>query len=79
MGSYRPIKTKCWESFLIYKGCHFKDNDGTSHHKWRCPNCIRSIIFRGAEKEVPFAHINSNLKSMGVPKEDFLDWVAENC
>ncbi len=78
MGNNRPVKIKCWERFLISQGCSFKSTEA-SHHKWRCPKCIRSIIFRGAEKEIPFAHIATNLASMGVSKEEFLVWVKDNC
>lgn len=79
MGNNRPIKVKCWERFLESKGCAFKSQVKTSHHKWRCPGCIMSIVFRGAEKEIPFAHISTSLSSMGVSKEDFHKWINENC
>lgn len=78
MGNDRPVKVKCWEKFLKSKDCYYKSTEA-SHDKWRCPNCVRSIVFRGAKKEIPFAHISSNLSSMGVPKEEFLGWVKENC
>ena len=78
MGGHRPIKTKCWEKYLEFRGCHYKSTSG-SHHKWRCPGCFRSIIFRGAEKEIPFAHINTNLTTMGITKEEFLKWIKKNC
>lgn len=78
MGNDRPIKVKCWEKFLESQGCEFA-RQKASHHIWRCPNCIRSVIFRGAEKEIPFAHITTNLSSMGVEKSIFLAWVKDNC
>ncbi|TAE33469.1 MAG: hypothetical protein EAZ91_02325 [Cytophagales bacterium] len=79
MGNFRPIPVKCWIAFLKAHGCTFKSKQGTSHDKWRCPNCIQSIIFRGAEKEIPFAHIATNLTTMGRTKEYFLDWIAQSC
>lgn len=78
MGNNRPIKVKCWEKFLLSLNCNFKSISG-SHHKWRCPNCVQSIIFRGAEKEIPFAHISTNLITIGIEKDFFLQWVKENC
>lgn len=79
MGSFRPISTKCWIKFLKAHGCTFKSKKGTSHDKWRCPECIQSIIFRGAEKEIPFFHIQTNLETMGKTKEYFFTWIEENC
>ena len=79
MGQYRPIKTICWENFLTFKKCAFNKTAKGSHHKWKCPNCFQSIIFRGAEKEIPFDHIITNLRTMGVPKEEFIKWIEDNC
>lgn len=78
MSNYRPIPTKCWIKFLESKNCKRKSVE-SSHHKWRCPGCYRSIVFWENKKEVPFAHITTNLISMGVSKQDFLAWVAANC
>lgn len=78
MGNYRPIPTKCWEAFLLSLGCTYKSTEA-SHDKWRCPGVNRSVIYRGAKKEVPFFHIATNLKTMGVTKEDFLAWIENNC
>ena len=78
MGKIDSVTVKCWIAFLESKGCSYKSTEA-SHEKWRCPGCVRSIIFRGAQKEIPFFHIASNLKSMGVDKKEFKDWLAENC
>ncbi len=59
-------------------GC-FYNSTNASHHKWKCPGALRSVIFRGAEKEIPFAHIVTNLQTLGVSKKDFLSWVETNC
>ncbi len=79
MGQFRPIPTRCWERFLKAHGCKFKSQKGTSHHKWKCPGCFQSIIFRGSEKEIPFAHIATNLETMGHSKEYFFEWIEKNC
>lgn len=78
MGNDRPISTKCWEKFLKSKDCQYKSTEA-SHDKWRCKGCIRSIIFRGNEKEIPFAHIKTNLVTMDISKDVFWKWVKENC
>lgn len=78
MSNYRPIPTDCWVKFLKLKKCEPKSVKA-SHHKWRCPGCIRSIIFWENKKDMPFSHVASNLQSMGIAKEEFLSWLAENC
>lgn len=79
MGGDRPIRVKCWEKFLISSGCVFKSKKGTSHDKWRCPGCIQSIVFRGSDKEIPFAHIKTNLTTMDITPDVFREWVKKNC
>jgi hypothetical protein len=77
MGNSRPVKTACWRKFLQYRGC---TEVGTNkHEKWKCPDCLQSIIFRHAEKDIPFGHIRTNLHTMGISTQDFWVWVGENC
>lgn len=78
MGTDRPIRVSCWVKFLESKGCSPKSINA-SHHKWKCPGCFQSIIFWGDKKEIPFAHIKTNLLTMKVDKQDFFKWTAENC
>lgn len=58
-------------SFLNLKNC-VHNSINASHHKWKCPGCRQSIIFWGSKKEIPFAHIKTNLETMNVDKEVFL-------
>lgn len=74
MGNHRPIKTKLWEQFLDSKGCKY-DRTKASHHIWKCPDCWRSIVFRGAEKEIPADHLKTCLFTMGLTLSDFIEWV----
>tara|TARA_R110000850_G_scaffold94576_4_gene199299 strand:+ start:2201 stop:2443 length:243 start_codon:yes stop_codon:yes gene_type:complete len=76
--NFRPTKVKCFEKFLESRDCNYKSTEA-SHDKWRCPDCIRSIIFRGAEKDIPAFHIHTLLKTMGVSKEEFYEWIDKNC
>ena len=77
-GNNSAVKTKCWEKFLESLGCEYK-GDAASHSKYKCPNCFQPIIFRGKDKEIPGFHIHTNLKTLGIPKEEFYNWVKENC
>ncbi len=38
-----------------------------------------SIIFWGKKKEVPAAHLKTNMKTLGLTLEDLYKWVDENC
>jgi len=79
MGEYNnPVPTSCWEAYLESLNCEFKKNDG-SHHKWKCPNCFRSIIFWGHKKEIPRFQILTNLKTLGLTNKQFNTWAKENC
>ena len=70
------IKKKHWIKFLMSRGCI--DVKGTNHIKYKCPNCLRPIIFQNG-KEIPQFQVKNNLKEMGVSFEDFLTWVSKNC
>ena len=77
MGSTSPIKTSCFTKFLEYKNC--KPAKGTKHAKWRCPGCLRSIMFDRSTKEIPYLHVQTNLRNLGVTMKDFKNWAKENC
>ena len=77
MGNDRPIKVKDWERFLKSKGCVFQSTEA-SHTKWKCPGCWRSIIFRASKKEIPFAHIKTNLDTLNVSKYELYAWLDSN-
>lgn len=74
----KPIPVSCWRNFLISKGCTYA-RDKASHEHWKCPNCLRTITFWGSKKEVPGFHIETNLRTMGIPNEEFMQWVNQNC
>ena len=76
MGRTAPVKMKCWIQFLVSRGC--KPQKGTNHLKYRCPKQLRSIIFQNG-KEIPMFHVRTNLKSMQVDLNKFLDWLDKNC
>ena len=79
MGEYNnPVPVKCWEAFLHSRNCKFKKNDG-SHHIWKCPKCLRPVVFWGHKKEVPRFQVQSNLRTMKLTNKIFNDWAKENC
>jgi len=78
MGDNRPVKVKCWEKFLESKDCKYNSTEA-SHDKWKCPGCLRSIIHRSKDKDIPAFHIRTNLKTMNISVKEFYSWIEENC
>lgn len=78
MGNNRPIKTKNFIKYLHHLGCK-KKGVNASHHKYKCPNCHRSIIIREADKEIPPMHIRSCAKTLNVTVQQIYNWIEKNC
>lgn len=78
MGNNRPVKTKCFISFLESRKC-MQVRIKASHYIYKCPKSNRSIVIQGANKEVPFFHIKTNIETLGVSIIEFYDWIDENC
>ncbi len=76
MGNYRPIKTAVWITFLKAHGCKYLRTTA-SHDHYKCPGCFRTITFRQKDKEIPAAHLRSNLRSMGYDLKYLYDWVDD--
>ncbi|MGV0828341.1 type II toxin-antitoxin system HicA family toxin [Empedobacter brevis] len=77
MGNNRPIKTSDWIKFLESHDCKYKSTDA-SHVKYRCPGCIRPIIHREKDKDIPPFHLKTNLKTMGLTLKYLYDWLDNN-
>ncbi len=71
-----PVKTSNFINFLEAHECY--EVNGTKHNKWRCPNCLRSIIFDRNKKEIPYLHVHSSVKNMGLSMAYFKEWVKNN-
>jgi hypothetical protein len=52
MGSFRPLPTKCWESYLTLHGLSPVRIKG-SHFQWTKKGLLRPIPVWGDEKEIP--------------------------
>jgi len=77
MGNFRPLPTKCWESFLTY--CGYKLNRITSsHHQWTKTGS-RTISVWGNEKEIPAMHLKTSCRTIGCTMEKLYEWAKENC
>ena len=71
MSGLRPIPYQKFEKFLIYVGCHFVRQRGDHKVYWRS-DLIRPVIVR-TKKDLPVIEIKSNLRTLGIPNQEFLD------
>jgi predicted RNA binding protein YcfA (HicA-like mRNA interferase family) len=77
MGNFRPLPTKCWESFLSYKGFVY-DRTASSHDQWKKAG-YRTIPVWGNEKEIPAFHLKTSCKTIKCTLEELYAWADENC
>jgi len=55
------------------------EKSGSKHIKYKCPGCLRPIMFCHGGKEVNQFQVRNNLKDMGVTWEEFKEWMDNNC
>lgn len=77
MNNFRPVKTSCWEKYLIFMGYKLSTITG-SHYQYTKKNA-RTVPVWGDEKDIPAFHAKSALKNMGKELVDFYDWAEKNC
>lgn len=77
MRNFRPLPTKCWIAFLIFKGFHY-DRTSSSHDQYKKPN-YRTIPVWGSEKEIPAFHLRTSCKTIGCTIEEVYEWADKNC
>ena len=71
MPELRPVDYKDFEKFLFYIGCKFKRQKG-SHRIYNRSDLIRPIVVP-AVKDVSVLVIRSNLKTLQITVEKYLD------
>lgn len=76
--SFRPLPTKCWENFLLYKGFSYSGRTKGSHDQWTKKG-YRTIPVWGDEKEIPAQHLKSSCKSIGCTTDELYAWALQNC
>lgn len=60
MGNFRPLDTKCGESFLKFQGYSYK-RTASSHDQWTKKGS-RTIAVLGNEKQIPAMHLKNIIK-----------------
>lgn len=75
-----PVKHTVFRKYLDYCGCRFLRSNG-GHEIWTKKGLLRPITFpvHGKEKkQISSFYISSNLRTLGVSKNHFLQWLEEN-
>lgn len=71
----RPIHYSKFERFLKEIGCYLKRQEG-DHSVWDRAGLIRPIIVR-AKKDLPVMEIKSNLRTLGISNEEYLNFMQK--
>lgn len=75
--NYRPLPTKCWESFLTQMGYSY-NRTASSHDQWVKKNS-RTIAVWGNEKQIPAMHLKTSCRTIGCSLEYLYNWADKNC
>lgn len=65
-----PIKRIKFEKFLVFVGCFFKRQKG-DHLIYDRAGLKRPVVFT-TDKEIPVFIIRNNLRTLGIPVEEYL-------
>lgn len=76
MGELQSIKTSLFRKFLLSQGLVHARTRG-DHEVWSKPGMTRPVIIQAKNKNVPAAHIRTNLKTLGLSVPEFLEIMKE--
>lgn len=71
-----PIRWQQFEKFLIEQGCEFVRQKG-SHRTYRKPDLLRPIIVPAHSYPISIGVLLSNLRTLGVTKEDLTNFLSK--
>lgn len=72
-----PIRWRKFEKFLFHVGCEFVEQARSSHRKYRKKGLLRPIIIPVHTKDIQPFLIQSNLKTLGITREQYLEIIAD--
>lgn len=72
----RPVKWQQFDKFLIACGCEFVRQKG-SHRVYKKAELLRPIIVPAHSYPISIGVIQANLRTLGVSKETFLDFISK--
>jgi len=71
MDGIGKVTWKRFEKFLLEVGCEFKSQH-SSHRKYKKAGLLRPVIIPTNKKELPPFIISTNLRTLGISKEQFI-------
>ena len=76
MNTYKlsNISIAQFREFLFEIGCTRISIEG-GHEKWHKNGCLRPIIIQTHIYPIPEFIIKNNLRSLGLTRKDFIDWM----
>ena len=76
MNTYKlsNISIAQFREFLFEIGCTRISIEG-GHEKWHKNGCLRPIIIQSHIDPIPEFIIKNNLRSLGLTRKDFIDWM----
>lgn len=76
MNTYKlsNISIAQFREFLFEIGCTRISIEG-GHEKWHKNGCLRPIIIQTHIDPIPEFIIKNNLRSLGMTRKDFIDWM----
>lgn len=76
MNTYKlsNISIAQFREFLFEIGCTRISIEG-GHEKWHKNGCLRPIIIQTHIDPIPEFIIKNNLRSLGLTRKDFIDWM----
>lgn len=69
------ISLKDFRAFLEYIGCEKTSVKG-GHEKWKKKGMVRSLVFQTHVDPLPRHVVYSNLRTLGLRREDFELWLS---
>ena len=76
MGRLTPLSPQLFRKFLSKNGWAFSRTKG-GHEIWNKPGAIRPVVFQPGD-DVPVFELMTNLRTMGLTREELLAWLEFN-
>lgn len=65
-----------FRQFLSDIGCVCVSRSG-GHEKWKKEGCLRSVILQTHIDPVPEFIVKNNLRTLGLSRNDFIEWLKQ--
>jgi hypothetical protein len=73
----KNVPLKKFRKFLEFHNAKIIRSNG-GHEIWSKSNCTRPIVIQTHVDPIPIIVLKSNLSTMGLTKQDLLNWLLQN-